>query len=1294
MTRLVRLATIVLPTIVLVSACAAGNASASKQVIDYFGTEVQSGTHGGEFAGLGGVGDIAVNSSGAGPAGPGDIYVIDSANNRVQRFAQDDNGTPADPYDDSYPFVAAWGAGVETGGAGYEVCTVAANCQAGLASAGNGGLSSPQGVAVDQDTGQVYVSDTSNHRIVVYAGDGAFLRAFGFDVVASGPDDSGTGYEVCVTANGDLCKAGTSGSGVGQIAQGRAIAISAADGNAANGTIFVGDTLNTRVDTYALDGSAPASFGSSAQFHSTRVNAIAVDSRGIVYVGDFNNQQEIDRYDSQGANGGGIGFLASIPSPPLTIGNNNGTVGLEVDPDSDGVGPDSDVLHVLRTFAEEGGHVHSLVQQFGPVNAPGLTAPPSAVDDTHGALIGFNFTTGLGLDVSNGRLFVSSFANVGGDYNGGGPGTKSGVYVLDTAGGPPSAGIESIGSITPTSATIHATVNPNGGPPVSYRLEYSTDGTNWTSAPEALVGSQEAPQSIEAVLSPPGGLQPNTLYHVRLVATKAFTPSVVSTEKTFTTLTGTPEAETVGSPIRTATTARLEGRLNPRGSVTTYHFEYGAQGPCDANPCASTEPLAAGSGQAIEFVAQEVALLAPATTYHYRLIADSGNTAGPVLGEDMTVTTLTSDQPLSHGHFPGPAGSDRAWEQVNLPDTGGNPVVGGLSFSNDGEKAIYQIPGGTPITDSGSAFNLFFAERTASGWQSRQLLPARSETIGPNWLPPAGSGDLSSLLALNANVTTGQRAFWSLHPGGTPSKLVDIASEGYGGFFTSSDDGSRAVIGLKGNVDPVHPAPANTQNLYDISSGTPQLVSLLPDETVAACGVNGSVQLYGLPDVAARRPTHWLSADGSRLVFPSEGDDCSAETQLYLRDIRAAITIRISGSAVSGPICGAGFVKQAADAVFFWTQTQLLAEDSVPVNCTGDSGGDVYRYDLGDGTLSCPTCVVEGLDADVLVNKGSAEGAGANIGVAEDGSRLYFASPNRLLPGAATPGAYRVDVASGALAYVGPLGGGAVGDFWRNGNALNPDGSVLIFRSSNAGLNQLNGAQNGGSAQYYRYDDRDRSLTCVSCPPDGGEPAEAASEVLAFPSFTPEDGPNGDPLDDSGDTFVFATPNALVGADQNTPRSGGDPTLGTDVYEWRGGRVLLVSDGLTNWPNREIVPAPNGVSPSGRDVFFTASAAYTPDALDSYNRLYDARIGGGIDFPQLPQPCALEVCQGTPKGAPEEEPSGSRSYSGAGNVRPAAPSPDCPKGKRKVRRGGKVRCLKPRGKKHRHKAHHNRRIVR
>jgi NHL repeat len=399
-----RLAVLALAALTFALALPVGNAIASKQAIAYFGSESGTGSLGGQFTFAQ---DIAVNGSGAGPAGKGEIYAVDGSFDgvRIQRFTQNDNGTPEDPYDDSYDFVSAWGADVDatpTGGSDYEICTAPAECKFGIftggngTAAGNGTFSRLGGVAVDQDTGNVYVSDVENFRVNVYAGDGAFLRSLGYDVVEAGPDNSGTGYEVCIGANGDVCKAGLSGSSVGQVNRGVGIAVSPADGNPITGTVFLADAGAQRVDTYNLDGSSPSSFGSGGDFPGG-LDHIGIDSRGIAYTISAGGSSTLNRYDTQNANGAGVGPLAPILAPPLALGGSNQNAGIEVDPDSDGPGPDKDTLYLLRNLGQE---PLTVVQQFGPVNAPGLTAPPAAADDEHGAVIGFNFVNGLGLDES------------------------------------------------------------------------------------------------------------------------------------------------------------------------------------------------------------------------------------------------------------------------------------------------------------------------------------------------------------------------------------------------------------------------------------------------------------------------------------------------------------------------------------------------------------------------------------------------------------------------------------------------------------------------------------------------------------------------------------------------------------------------------------------------------------------------------------------------------------------------------------------------------------------------------
>ena len=1461
------------------------NASASQQVIDYFGTQVGSDTHGGQFLGAR---DVAVNYTGAGPADPGDVYVADSnglVGGRIQRFAYDDNGTPGEPYDDSYDFVSAWGADVvQEGGVGdqgnaaqanFEICTVASQCKAAAIASGNGTVAGDgamfqsEGIAVDQDTGRVYVSDSipgyafgNNARIDVYEGDGTFLYSFGFDVDASEP---GTGYEICPATH--VCKAGVSGSGVGQVSSTRGIAISPPDGNPATGTVYLADPEAHRITTYGLAGESPSSIGSAAEFPGTSATnfgptAVAVDSRGIVYASRNGPKgDEIVRYDSENADGEGVGFIepiggttvavtggpgdaagsspyrivfqgplrrtdvsqivasngavplsggagASVTTatpgsasanevqevkiaatagqfrlsfegqstsatgtgdltagsftianvntstgtfvrgeaisgpgiPPNTrvdsVGNDTlgltnpasatstgaaltadlpsnatadvvqsalealssvpaplpspiseGTADLEVDPDSDGAGPEEDVLYVLPSFGNP-----NTVLQLGPANAPGLGMPPAAADDQHGALVGFKYVGKLGLDPVHGRLFVSSeIGSISGEAPLNSPPNKQGVYVLGPSAGPPTASLDAITDVTATTASVEGTINPNSGPAVSYSLEYSRDGVNWSKTETTLLGTQSTDQPVTVELDPPGtGLEPNTLYHVRLLATKAFQAPVVGNEQTFTTAAIAPQVETTGSPVRTATTAHLEGRIDPHNAPTTYSFEYIDDAAYQANVASSqppfsgagsTAPKPAGSGGLIELVSTQVEGLEPNTIYHYRLLADNGKAGSPAQGQEKTLTTRASDAPLEHGRLPGPVGSDRAYEQVTMPDTGGNPTAYALGFADDGDGALYDIAGGTPISDTGSLGSIYYAERTAGGWQTKKITPPRSELFGSLLVMAGATSDLSTVLMENIQVGTAGSALWKLALAGSPSRLFETSGSQEMTLESGSlsANGSRVTASLLGAVDPAYPA-AGAGNIYDLSSGAPQLVSLLPGDVVADCGAASQSRL-----------TRWLSAEGRYAFFLSVGQsNCqAAPLQLYMRDLEAGQSKLISSAPLSGAVCGANFLKATSDGgVFFWTQSRLAANDTPAAGCEGSSRGDVYRYDIETEALKCVTCVVSGLDADVVL--GFQESSPRQVAVADDGSRLYFSAGPSLLPGTPPGAAYRLDVASGNLAY---LGKGRVGTIRTDGNAITPDGSVLIFRSDDPNLNTVGGTTNGGTNQYYRYDDRDRSLVCLSCPPDGSAPFEGIPEDAALTAGFPA-GPNTPPLSDDGETIAFAAPSPLVNADQNTPKPG--PEAGkkaTDVYEWRDGRTLLITDGLTDWP-KDSEPVPAGVSPSGKDLYFLVAAQYTQDALDGYKRLYDARIGGGFEFPDKPRPCPLEVCQGTPKGVPEEQEPSSGSFNGVGNA--AKTAGRCAKPKRLVRSGGKARCVKPKQKKKKAKknrANHNRRAA-
>ncbi len=145
--------------------------------------------------------------------------------------------------------------------------------------AAGGALTEPRGLAVDAQ-GNLYVSDTANHRVQVFGPDGRLVRTIG-------------GF----------------GAGPGQFNEPRGVAVDA-DGN-----LYVADTWNARIAKFAPDGSflkawgeGKADFGGGRRATATdgtrEGNAkeplgffgprgVAVDAQGNVYIADTGNKRVV-----------------------------------------------------------------------------------------------------------------------------------------------------------------------------------------------------------------------------------------------------------------------------------------------------------------------------------------------------------------------------------------------------------------------------------------------------------------------------------------------------------------------------------------------------------------------------------------------------------------------------------------------------------------------------------------------------------------------------------------------------------------------------------------------------------------------------------------------------------------------------------------------------------------------------------------------------------------------------------------------------------------------------------------
>jgi hypothetical protein len=189
----------------------------------------------GTFAGPGtGSGDGELDAPGRATVeqSTGNLFVVDSGNDRVQVFKPASDGTGE--------FLAQFG---------------------------NGELSEPRGIAIDEDAGRtyVYIADGGNERIFKYEDDGADTPSFSVDGSFTSPGE---------------------GAGAGQVGNFHtAVAV-----DPTTHDLLVADAANKRIDRFNSDGSPDGSFDGSAGTDSPGAFSgpidVAVNSAGDIYVVD------------------------------------------------------------------------------------------------------------------------------------------------------------------------------------------------------------------------------------------------------------------------------------------------------------------------------------------------------------------------------------------------------------------------------------------------------------------------------------------------------------------------------------------------------------------------------------------------------------------------------------------------------------------------------------------------------------------------------------------------------------------------------------------------------------------------------------------------------------------------------------------------------------------------------------------------------------------------------------------------------------------------------------------------
>jgi NHL repeat len=1239
----------------------------------FTGTVGSAGTGDGQFSGNTGIG---VDQS------TGDIYVADTANHRIEKLDSDGN------------FLAAWGWGVDDGSAAYQVCT--SGCQAGISGLGPGQFAQPSFVAVDNSegpsAGSVYVGDRGDFnllqnttRVQKFDSSGNLVTTWGSggqlngSAAPHGPFSSNMVGTTVDTA-GNLAVGSESGGGtisLWRFAQDASyLSVFVLGGINANGNFPGGLAVDSAGNFFDVAGNGNSTDGT---------HAAMIDPTG----------EEVGRVNKVG----GIKAIAVDPATDDLFVANPGFVHRYHFFGANVIEPDSSNCPILKSINSGEQKGCDAAETFGS-----------------GDLVA---ASGVAVHGSSGRVYVSD---------------SNTIRIFDR--GAPTSLAPTLTPGTPTaiagaSATLNAKVDPETFAVTDCHFEYGTSAAYGQSVPcTPAPGSGSGDVAVSADIS---GLNGGTVHHFRIVASNTeLNGTALGPDQTFTTLGPKISAQSVKDVSFSG--AAVVAKIKSEGEKTTYHVEYGTTSSYGQSTPESL-PIGFEGDNSEHTVSVHIGDLAAGATYHFRFVAD--NADGTTNGADTTLSTYSAspafppcpNDPLRSG-LSARLPDCRAYEQATPVDKHGANIQGSVNrvqVSSAGDRITFYLNGGLPTSDGSSTLSAFAASRGASGWSSAGLLPATAPGLSANVV--GWSEDLSTAaVSAPGPGAAGTALYLRESDSGAFQQSGPVQSGGFDGMGLAGFAADTSHLILESSSSLLPEAATGKPNLYDLNHGTLSLAGRIPAGSATSCDDEAGPACIPAPEGSVAGPYDWqgsnlaaggpsrdyytqntISRDGSKVFFTAAGSG-----QLYLRE-DGTKTIQVSASQAAVPDPNghkpAAFLAATPDgSKVFFMSCEKLTDDSTAVSTAANScttqnqGQDLYSYDTGSGELT---------DLSVDTNASDAKGAAVKgmLGISADGSYVYFAANGVLAPGAA-PGNCQGSSCNlylsheGTTTFVASLAAEKDLNDWR-GNSfgsvevqktsrVSADGRTLLFSS----IQSLTGYDNvapsgacqvtqGGSAscaELFRYSAEDEGLICVSCNPTGAPPSSDA--VLGTNRFFLSNPPSSTfltrNLSADGKRVFFESKDALLSTDINGVN---------DVYEWEaeGSGTCQTPDGCLYLISSGTSPNPTyfaDASADGDHVFFFTDQQLVPSDRDQLVDLYDAGVEGGLpsQHPLAPPTCNSTACQANPAPPPEQTPA-SASFSGPGNAQQRSKARGCPKGKRKVRRAGKVRCQKAHKQ---HKRHNNR----
>ncbi|HEY5193876.1 MAG TPA: hypothetical protein VIJ39_08420 [Solirubrobacteraceae bacterium] len=1149
----------------------------------------------------------------------GDVYVVDNGAKTVDRFSS--TGAPL-AFSASGSYIEGSKLTGDPTGAGGSLVS----------------FESPDGVAVNDESGDIYVSDTERHIVDVFSSTGQYLSQ-----ITEVPASSGAPVQ-----------------GSFQYPSGLTVDQSTHD-------LYVTDPHSEVVDVFSSTGAYVTQFGQGILGGAYGETIGVNDLTETAYVGD----SSCDCVDVFGSTDSFIPPEWHGASTPYgSFGSGYVYVGLD---------PTTGHVYVAATSPD-------VVDEFNSSTSEEyieqLTGTPTG---ENGSLVPFGYLQDVAVNPVGGDLYVA-------DSNG-----VVDVFSPDTR--IPATTVRPPTSVSNTTATVSGTVNPEGVQVTSCEFEYGTSASYGQIAPceqsPADIGAGTVPVTVTAELT---ALQPNTTYHYRLkAATEGSSTSGDETfgspvlgeqsvsdvsasgasfqaqvdpggaETTYSFEYGTSSAYGASVPLPAGTisagNAAVTAEAHAQGLLanTTYHYHVVAAnalgtvaGPDQVFTTQSIGlPFQLPDGRAWEMVSPPQKEGARLGWILEDIIQASANgtaftdwtffqPSGKAEGSDNLDTTFFGR---------GPDGwSSRVITPPHNQDTGVSIGQGNEYpfFSEDLSKSVLKPFGGF------MALSPEATEPTAY---------VRSDYLNGNPSGPCTS-DCYQPLVTAANVPS-ETKFGEDPKGECEGGRVECGPE----FVDGTPDLDHIVLS-----SPVALTSGSEGGLYEWTAG--QL-------TFIGSGELGTGGGESKPD-----QRHGISNDGTRVIFdnsagyyePSEG-----LRGLLMRDTATGKTLRIDApNADVPPGQGEGeasymTASSEESRIFFLDAPGLTSESS-----TG--GPDLYEYNLNAPAGSRLT--------DLSVDKSAPGPAEVQmvIGASEDGSYVYFVASGALAQGA-SPGRNLYVSHDGIVEFIAELS--LEDPDWSTsledlGARVSPNGRWLAFMSNRdlTGYDTTDAFSGHPDEEVYLYDASSNKLVCASCNPTGARPVgvEAtenpgivgATGFIASGTWAASNVPpwtkyklgaalyQSRYLSNSG-RLLFDSNDALAPQDVNGTQ---------DVYEYEpddyenaegkrecgeesvtfskrsDGCVGLISSGASSEESAFL-----DASETGGDVFFLTSAKLLPQDVDNAPDIYDARECDAVSPCVAPPPVPPPPCDTGDSCKPAQSaqptvfgPAPSATFSGVGNV--------------------------------------------